>query len=103
MREKLTVITFVVAILLISSPVSSQIYSPIDTLRISDAQGDQGDTLAVGIDLVNTFGVGGVSIRVEFDSTVFEADTIFKVASLRVFLNLLVIPFQGEGVISSNF
>jgi hypothetical protein len=85
LREKLTVITFVVAILLISSPVSGQIFSPIDTLRISDAQGDPGDTLSIGFDLVNTFGVGGISIRVEFDSTVFEADTVFNTARLNMF------------------
>jgi hypothetical protein len=85
LREKLTVITFVVAILLISNPVSGQIFSPIDTLRISDAQGDPGDTLSIGFDLVNTFGVGGVSIRIEFDSTFFEADTVFNTARLNMF------------------
>ena len=97
MREKLTVITIIIAILLISGPVYSQIYSPIDTLRFSDTQGDPGDTLSLGIDLVNTFGVGGVILRAVFDSTAFEADTVINTARTIMF-DLNLINFTDPGV-----
>jgi len=103
LREKLTVITFVVAILLISSPVSSQIFSPIDTLRISDAQGDPGDTLSLGIDLVNTFGVGGVMFRLAFDSTVFDADTVFNTARADMFDGSLLNMIDPSVVVYLTF
>lgn len=48
------------------------VFSDIDTLSIPEVPAERGQQVAVPVDLVNTFSVGGFSIRVSYDSLALE-------------------------------
>ncbi len=52
-------------------------YPEADTMRVLDAQGAPGDTVAVTIKMTNpTYSVGGISHRIAYDETILDVDTI---------------------------
>jgi hypothetical protein len=48
------------------------VFSDVDTLSIPEVPAEHGQQAAVPVDLVNTFSVGGFSIRVSYDSLALE-------------------------------
>jgi hypothetical protein len=60
---------FAAVILLVASPAYSQDVSETDTIRVVDAYGDPGDSVAIQLYLRNTIDVGGLNFLLHFDST----------------------------------
>ncbi|UCC78866.1 MAG: T9SS type A sorting domain-containing protein [Candidatus Zixiibacteriota bacterium] len=72
MREKLFFVSLSIAIFLLAVPASGQIHSFDDTVRVNSLSGDAGDTIAIPINLKNTFHVGGYLFRITYDTLAFE-------------------------------
>ncbi len=70
--EKLFFVSLTIAIFLLSVPAWGQIHSFEDTVRVNSLSGDTGDTIAIPINLKNTFHVGGYLFRITYDTLAFE-------------------------------
>ncbi len=71
MRKKLFLVGLLIAIHLFAVPVWGQVYSNDDTLSIGNLQGMAGDSITLPVDLINTFYVGGIAIRISYDTSAF--------------------------------
>lgn len=72
MRERLFLVIVSIAMLLLSAPAFAQIHSFNDTVHVVWTSGDAGDTVAVPINLKNTFYVGGYLFRITYDTLAFQ-------------------------------
>ncbi len=71
------------------------VFSDVDTLSIPETAGESGQQVAVPVDLVNTFSVGGFAIRVAYDSLALEplsVDTTWRSAGFELHGAIFEIP-----------
>jgi hypothetical protein len=90
----------IVILLIISSMtcVFAQEPSAFDTLLIENAAARQGETVSVHINMVNTIGIGGFSMRFTYDSSVIRPVAILLVDEASLF-DLTVADTGQSGVI----
>ena len=78
-----------------SARAQGPVFSDVDTLSIPDQAGQGGQQVAVPVDLVNTFSVGGFYLRVAYDSLALEplsVDTTWRSSAFELHGTILGIP-----------
>jgi hypothetical protein len=74
------------------------VFSDVDTLSIPEVTGERGQQVTVPVDLVNTFSVGGFTIRISYDSLAFEPVSVERTWRTSQF-DLHGADFDSAGII----
>ena len=84
MLKSLPVVS-IILILQLFSTSWAQIYSDTDTMSEVISSGYPSDTVAMPIDLYNTFAVGGFQVRLAFDGFALTPDTVLLTSRSQMF------------------